>query len=221
MIGFVTLAKPELPYTIAEPIDFELVIRKSRFLTRLEKVTSIAEADAAIARVRKLHYDARHHCTALIIGPNADQQRSSDDGEPSGTAGAPMLQVLRRAELTDVVAIVTRYFGGVLLGAGGLVRAYSASVAKALELATLMRRVELTQAQITVPLADAGWLEHALRSWANAHEAVFDPMVYDTQAEASLWIRTDTLRELETTLATLGAPAPTIGGARLVEVKAI
>jgi len=210
-----------LPYTIAGPVDYELVIRKSRFLTRLEKVTSIAEADAAIARVRKLHYDARHHCTALIIGENADQQRSNDDGEPSGTAGVPMLQVLRRAELTDVVAIVTRYFGGVLLGAGGLVRAYSASVAQALEQVTLMRRVELTQVTLTVPLADAGWLEHALRSWATAHEALFDPMEYDTQAQASLWIRTETMRELTTALATMGAPSPTIGGTRLIEVPAI
>jgi len=185
-----------LPFTIAGPVDHELVVKKSRFLTRLDKVTTIAEADAAIARVRKLHYDARHHCTALIIGENADQQRSSDDGEPSGTAGVPMLQVLRRAELTDVVAIVTRYFGGVLLGAGGLVRAYSSSVAQALEKVTLMRRVELTQAQVSVPLADAGWLEHALRSWANAHEAVFDRVEYGEQAQASLWIRTETMREL-------------------------
>ncbi len=89
-------------------------------------VPSVAAADAVVARVRKEHWDARHHCVALVVGPHADQQRSTDDGEPSGTAGIPMLEVLRHRHVTDVVAVVTRYFGGVLLGAGGLVRAYRA-----------------------------------------------------------------------------------------------
>ena len=204
--------------TIATAVDHEQVIRKSRFLAHLEPVTTIEAADAAIARVRKQHHTARHHCTALLIGESA---RSSDDGEPAGTAGVPMLEVLRRRELTDLVAIVTRYFGGVLLGAGGLVRAYSSAVARALEQTRLMRRVELTQAQVTVPLADAGWLEHELRSWAKAHDAVFDPIEYDSQAQASLWIRTETRRDLETALITMGAPSPTIGGVRLIEVPAI
>lgn len=114
--------------TIAARVETELEIDRSRFICVLERVDSEAAARAAIARVRAAHPRARHHCTAFLIGPRGELARSNDDGEPSGTAGLPMLEALRGAGLSDVVAIVTRYFGGVLLGTGGLVRAYSASV---------------------------------------------------------------------------------------------
>jgi len=116
---------PRYPSTIAGPVEHELVVKKSRFLALVRPVADVPEADAVVAAVRKKHWDARHHCVALVVGPHAEQQRSTDDGEPSGTAGVPMLEVLRRRDLTDLVVVVTRYFGGVLLGAGGLVRAYS------------------------------------------------------------------------------------------------
>ncbi len=117
--------------TIGEPVDTELEISRSRFLTRLERVESEDEARAVIARIRAEHPRARHHCSAFVIGPESRIQRSNDDGEPSGTAGAPMLDALTSAGVSDVVAVVTRYFGGVLLGAGGLTRAYRAAVAEA------------------------------------------------------------------------------------------
>lgn len=117
--------------TIAEPVDAELEISRSRFLTRLERVESEAAAREVIAQARADHPRARHHCSAFVIGPDGRVQRSNDDGEPSGTAGAPMLDALVSNGLSDVVAVVTRYFGGVLLGAGGLNRAYRSAVAGA------------------------------------------------------------------------------------------
>ncbi|SJN12607.1 protein co-occurring with transport systems (COG1739) [Leucobacter sp. 7(1)] len=126
--------------TIRSSVDAETEISRSRFLTRLERVTSEEEARAVIARVRAEHPRARHHCSAFVLGAEGRIQRSNDDGEPSGTAGAPMLDALTSAGLHDVVAVVTRYFGGVLLGAGGLTRAYRASVADAVHRAHRVQR---------------------------------------------------------------------------------
>lgn len=126
--------------TVAGRIDTEIEISRSRFLTRLERVEDEDAARAVIADVRALHPKARHHCSAFVIGPDGRIQRSNDDGEPSGTAGAPMLDALTSAGLSDTVAVVTRYFGGILLGAGGLTRAYRASVAGAVLEAKRVRR---------------------------------------------------------------------------------
>lgn len=126
--------------TIAGRVEAEIEISRSRFLTRLERVDSEDAARDVIATVRAEHPRARHHCSAFVIGPDSRVQRSNDDGEPSGTAGAPMLDALVSAGLSDVVAVVTRYFGGVLLGAGGLTRAYRASVAGAVLEAERVRR---------------------------------------------------------------------------------
>lgn len=117
--------------TIAEPAEAELEISRSRFLARIERVETEAAARAVISAARDAHPRARHHCSAFVLGPDQRTQRSNDDGEPSGTAGAPMLDALTSAGLSDAVAVVTRYFGGVLLGAGGLTRAYRAAVAEA------------------------------------------------------------------------------------------
>lgn len=107
-------------------------IKKSRFICHLKRITTEEEGRAYIAQIKKEHYKANHSCSAMIIGENSDIKRSSDDGEPSGTAGVPMLTVLEKQELTNVVAVVTRYFGGIKLGAGGLIRAYAGSVANAI-----------------------------------------------------------------------------------------
>src|SRR5690242_12155922 len=106
--------------TIAHRCVGELEVSRSRFLADVRRVESEEAARAVIAEVRTEYRDARHHCSALVLGSDHRIQRSNDDGEPSGTAGAPMLAALRAAELSDVVAVVTRWFGGTLLGAGGL-----------------------------------------------------------------------------------------------------
>lgn len=107
-------------------------IRKSKFICQMKRVTSEEEARDFIAKIKKKHHKANHSCSAMIIGEAGQIKRSSDDGEPSGTAGVPMLTVLEKQELTNLVAVVTRYFGGIKLGAGGLIRAYAGSVAHAL-----------------------------------------------------------------------------------------
>ena len=122
---------------IKETYENTIVIQKSTFITRIFRVDSIEEVEEKLAYVRKKHYDARHNCYAYILGDNQEIQKSSDDGEPSKTAGAPMLDVLKKNNMTNILAVVTRYFGGILLGAGGLVRAYSSSVSECLKLAKL------------------------------------------------------------------------------------
>lgn len=114
--------------------ETELVEKRSRFIGQVWRVTSEEEARARIEETRKRHYDARHHCWCYRIREGG-VERYSDDGEPQGTAGQPMLNVFQREEITDVVCVVTRYFGGILLGAGGLVRAYSRSAKDALDAA--------------------------------------------------------------------------------------
>lgn len=109
----------------------EIVEKKSRFIASLSPVESEEEAIAFIESIRKKYYDARHNCFAFIVGKDARLERCSDDGEPSGTAGRPMLEVIRGAGLTNVAAVVTRYFGGTLLGTGGLARAYTQAVQEA------------------------------------------------------------------------------------------
>lgn len=176
------------PGTVAEVVEHELVVKKSRFIARLVPVASVAEADGVIAARRKQMWDARHHCTALRVGPHGEQQRSNDDGEPGGTAGVPMLEVLRRRDVTDVVVVVTRYFGGVKLGAGGLVRAYSGAVAEALDLARPVRRVPAVQVSVQVPHTDAGRLEGVLRSWTAAHDAQLVDVRYTATVHLALLV---------------------------------
>ena len=114
--------------TIKEDGQSEIEIKKSRFICSLKRVTSEEEAKDFIQAIKKEHWKANHHCSAFVIGEKNEIQRSSDDGEPSGTAGIPMLEVLKKNELINVIAVVTRYFGGTKLGTGGLIRAYTLSL---------------------------------------------------------------------------------------------
>lgn len=118
---------------INDTYENTIIINKSEFITHLYRVNNLAEVDEILSSVRKKYYDATHNCYAYIIGDNGEIQKASDDGEPQKTAGAPMLDVLKKKNITNILAITTRYFGGILLGAGGLVRAYSDSVSEALK----------------------------------------------------------------------------------------
>jgi uncharacterized YigZ family protein len=159
--------------TLAQGPGFrhELEIRRSRFITVLRRAETEETARGLVSELRREFHDARHHCSAFILGPDRGVQRSSDDGEPSGTAGLPMLEALAKretmpgaADLSDVSAVVVRYFGGILLGAGGLVRAYSESVSSALSLVPMVRRSRLRICSVEVPHAAAGRLENDLRA---------------------------------------------------------
>ncbi len=208
------------PATIAAPVEHELVIKKSRFIATVEPVASVDEADAVIARVRKRWWDARHNCTAMVTGLFGDQARSSDDGEPSGTAGVPMLEVLRRRDVTDVVAVVTRYFGGVKLGAGGLVRAYSTAVSETLDLAALVHRQSLTQVTFDVAHADAGRFDNLLREWVLHHGATLGEPRYGALATLEAWVPADELGRLadDIAAASAGSVVPVTGVERIVDV---
>ncbi|MFC7326352.1 YigZ family protein [Marinactinospora rubrisoli] len=149
--------------TIRRDGEFETEVRRSRFRCALARVADEAEARAFIAERRRLHWNATHNCTAYVIGPDARTQRSSDDGEPSGTAGLPMLEVLRHRGITDTVAVVTRYFGGVKLGAGGLVRAYGGTVSAALDAVGVVDRRTLPVVAVLADYLLAGRLESDLR----------------------------------------------------------
>ncbi|MBO3748549.1 YigZ family protein [Streptosporangiaceae bacterium NEAU-GS5] len=151
------------PYlTIDDVIEHETEARRSRFICALAPVASEPQARAFIAERRALYGDASHNCTAYVIGSGI--QRSDDDGEPGGTAGTPMLDVLTRRGFADVVAVVTRYFGGVLLGAGGLVRAYGGAVAETLDRVEPVRMTPARLVTVTVDHALAGRLESDLRA---------------------------------------------------------
>lgn len=155
---------------VAARVDTEIEIKRSRFLCRLVRVESEETARAEIETARRDHWGARHHCSAFVIGSSSapDQlRRSNDDGEPSGTAGRPMLEALTGRGLIDTVAVVTRYFGGTLLGAGGLVRAYSESVLAAIDRADagdqLIHRQRRGLFTLSLAHADAGRVEAELR----------------------------------------------------------
>jgi uncharacterized YigZ family protein len=150
---------------IARDVEAEMEVKRSRFRCTLGRVDDEAAARAAVERLRKQHWDAGHHCSAIRIGPPPGAvERSSDDGEPAGTAGAPMLDVLRGAGVSDVVAVVSRWFGGTLLGAGGLVRAYGDAVRTALDEAGTLRRSLLREHLLELDHADAGRVESELRT---------------------------------------------------------
>lgn len=149
--------------TIAAAVRAEIEDRRSRFICHLAPVSDEDAARAVVREIEDEHWDARHHCTAFVLGPDGATRRSNDDGEPAGTAGAPILQALTGAELTDVVAVVTRYFGGTLLGSGGLIRAYGGATRAAVEQAQLRRYTLGALLEITADHAVAARLENDLR----------------------------------------------------------
>ncbi len=125
--------------TIKDRIETEIVIKKSKFIANFIKVTSKEQAEEEIKKIKKKYFDARHNCISYrILEEENIVERFSDNGEPSGTAGAPMLNILQKSNLVNVLIVVTRYFGGILLGTGGLVRAYSDSLQKAIEESELL-----------------------------------------------------------------------------------
>ncbi|NEU30268.1 YigZ family protein [bacterium LRH843] len=143
--------------------EHEIIIQKSRFIAYFERVTSEEEAHAFIEKIKKVNWNATHNCSAYLIGEYNHIQKANDDGEPSGTAGVPMLEVLKKRGLKDTAVVVTRYFGGIKLGAGGLIRAYGGAVSEGLKRVGV---VERTLMQVVHTEIDYHWLgkvEHSLR----------------------------------------------------------
>ena len=178
-----------MPATLAAPVQAELIVRKSRFLARVEVVAGRAEAQAIVASLRVEHPSATHVCWALLAG---GQSAAVDDGEPSGTAGRPMLEVLRHHDLEGVLATVVRYFGGVKLGAGGLVRAYTDSVAQALRTATVVPLRRHRVLLCAVPYAFEGLVRREI--------AAAQGTLLDVSHGTHVTLRLDVLEESAATL---------------------
>lgn len=164
-----------MSFTLAAPVHSELVIKKSRFIGCVQAVADRNAAHAVVAALRVEHPGAAHVCWALMAG---GQSAANDDGEPGGTAGRPMLEVLRHHELEGVLATVVRYFGGVKLGAGGLVRAYTDSVAQALVGAVLVMQVQQRHLYCAVPYAFEGLVRREIANiGATLHDVRHESLV--------------------------------------------
>ena len=150
----------EIYHTIYKGGNGEIVEKKSRFIAEVYPVTSEEEAMEILEQTRKQYWDARHHCWAYIIGRNPAAERMSDDGEPAGTAGKPILEVIRGRELTNVLVIVTRYFGGTLLGTGGLIRAYQAAAKEGIKNSDVAQVCDGITAVITTDYNAYGKLQY-------------------------------------------------------------
>lgn len=193
----------------------EIEVKKSRFLTTLAPAATEEEALAVLRRVRERHPTATHHCFAYVIGPGGGVQKSGDDGEPGGTAGVPMLQMLLRREVRDTVAVVSRWFGGIQLGAGGLIRAYGGAVGQALDaLGTVaLRRLRLLA--VTADHQRAGRLENDLRAGGHAVRDVH----YGEQVTIEVGVAEDEVESFRSWLAdaTAGTAGLDVGDVTYVE----
>ncbi|MCJ7843222.1 YigZ family protein [Lederbergia sp. NSJ-179] len=150
-------------FTVKKRGEHEITIQKSRFIAHLARVETEEEAQAFIQDIKKQHWNATHNCSAYIIGEQDQIQKANDDGEPSGTAGVPMLEVLKKREIKDTVVVVTRYFGGIKLGAGGLIRAYSSSTSEGLNAVGVVERKLAKVMHVKVDYTWLGKLENELR----------------------------------------------------------
>jgi uncharacterized YigZ family protein len=178
-----------MPMTLLAPVHHELVIKKSRFLASVQPVQNRTEAQAIVQQLKLAHPDAVHVCWAMLAGGDSAAQ---DDGEPSGTAGRPMMEVLRHQDLEGVLATVVRYFGGVKLGAGGLVRAYTDAVAQSLLLAEKVLIIPKVHLTCQVPYDMEGWLRRQAQlaevSLLSVHHDSLVQFVFELpQAQSLLW----------------------------------
>ncbi|UBH09161.1 YigZ family protein [Macrococcus armenti] len=168
--------------TIKENIIHETIINKSRFITHLYKVDSEEEAKDKIAEIKALHKDATHNCSAYTIGDSHQIQKANDDGEPSGTAGVPMLESLKKNEIHNAVAIVTRYYGGIKLGSGGLIRAYQGGVSDAIQETGKVIYKNGLIIKATLPYENTGKFEHSLdEKFVILDKTYTDKVTYDIQ----------------------------------------
>lgn len=159
-------------YTVKPEGSEEVTIQKSRFIGYVKRCETEEEAQDFIQSIKKKHNDATHNCSAYMIGEHDLIQKANDDGEPSGTAGVPMLEVLKRKGIKDTAVVVTRYFGGIKLGAGGLIRAYSGTASQAIETTGVVRRQLMKEMKVTVAYHLLGKLENEVRQSSYTLETI-------------------------------------------------
>ena len=151
-------------YTVKGNGEHEIVIQKSRFIAHVARVETEEAAQDFIQRIKKENWNATHNCSAYLIGENDHIQKANDDGEPSGTAGVPILEVLKKKHLKDTVVVVTRYFGGIKLGAGGLIRAYGKSTSEGINATGIVERKLMKVMSTVIDYTWLGKIENELRS---------------------------------------------------------
>ena len=202
--------------TIKEDGQVQEKIKKSRFICHAKRVYSEEEARAFITAIKKEHYKATHNCSAFIIGERSEIKRTSDDGEPSGTAGVPMLGVLENHNLTNVCVVVTRYFGGIKLGAGGLIRAYAGSVALAVKEIGIVEIKE--QAGIQIQMSYAQYQEYG--NFLKEHNLMELETNFTDQVETIIFVDKEDKEDIKSSLIEFfkGKVTLTDQGLREVEV---
>ncbi len=202
--------------TIKDDGQVQEEIKKSRFICHAKRVCSEEEARAFITAIKKEHYKATHNCSAFIIGERSEIKRTSDDGEPSGTAGVPMLGVLENHNLTNVCVVVTRYFGGIKLGAGGLIRAYAGSVALAVKEIGIVEIKE--QAGIQIQMSYAQYQEYG--NFLKEHNLMELETNFTDQVETIIFVDKEDKETIKASLIEFfnGKIALTDQGLREVEV---
>ncbi|MDQ0199061.1 YigZ family protein [Neobacillus ginsengisoli] len=149
--------------TVKEYGEHEITIQKSRFIAQIKRAETENEAQEFIQSIKKKHWNATHNCSAYIIGEQDQIQKANDDGEPSGTAGVPILEVLKKRNLKDTVVVITRYFGGIKLGAGGLIRAYGKSTSEGLDAVGIVERRLVQIMHVKIDYTWLGKIERELR----------------------------------------------------------
>lgn len=159
-------------YTVKQQGQDEIIIQKSRFIGYVRRVETEKEAQEFIQEIKKRHHDATHNCSCYMIGENNQIQKANDDGEPSGTAGVPMLEVLKKQNLKDTAVVVTRYFGGIKLGAGGLIRAYGNTTSQAIKTTGIVKRQLMQGFSVKVDYGLLGKLENVLHNSDHIIEAI-------------------------------------------------
>jgi uncharacterized YigZ family protein len=164
--------------SIKKSIENEIIINKSTFINFLVPVSSVEEANIYMSLLRRKYKDASHHCFAYIIGDNQQIQKFSDDGEPSKTAGMPMLEVLKKHELTNILNVSVRYFGGIKLGAGGLVRAYTKSCSESVKRAEFSFLRTFTELEVIVSFNEIGHVEKYIRDHYVLINTTYDQLVH-------------------------------------------
>ncbi|WP_404468974.1 YigZ family protein [Sutcliffiella horikoshii] len=195
-------------YTVKGPGEHEIIIQKSRFIAHIARATTEEDAQNFIQEIKKKHWDATHNCSAYMIGENNHIQKANDDGEPSGTAGVPILEVLKKKDLKDTVVVITRYFGGIKLGAGGLIRAYGKATSEGIAATGMVERKLVQIMHTNVEYTLLGKIENELRSSAihllkDIHyleNVTFDVYVEEDKRQAYLdWMIDLTNGKAETT----------------------
>lgn len=203
-------------FTVKEHGEHEIVIQKSRFIAHVKRAETEEEAQNFIQEIKKQHWNATHNCSAYMIGEHDQIQKANDDGEPSGTAGVPMLEVLKKRNLKDTVVVVTRYFGGIKLGAGGLIRAYGKATSEGINAVGVVERKLMAIMHVKADYTWLGKLENEIRS----SQYLLKEIHYSDLVEVEVYVedaQTEAFSEWITEL-TNGQATITVGKSEYLEI---